>query len=207
MKKILIAAAFAATAASANAQKGSWYAGGTVGFNSTTNKVDNDGTNVDGAKTNSWAFSPEVGTFLTNHVQLGVGLTFAGSKWDARTNVANMDKSTYTGGTVYSRYFFGSNAFRPFVGINVSVLPGSTEATRNVTVTKTKVMTVGANLNAGFAYGLSKRVCVVGSFGTLGFESKTAKVDGTNVKQKTTSFGLDASSLGNRFNVGVYYTL
>jgi hypothetical protein len=71
---------------------------------------------------------------------------------------------------------------------------------------ETSLFTFGANLNAGFAYALAPRVTVVGSFGALGFQSETEKNKATDVKKTTNSFGLDASSLGNRFTVGVYYT-
>ena len=110
------------------------------------------------------------------------------------------------GATVYSRYFIGEGNFRPFVGVNAFVLPGNEKATLGNVTTTTKLMNYGANLNAGFGYGLSPRVTVVGSFGALGFNETISEVKGSNVKVKTSSFGLDAGSLGNRFNVGVYYT-
>ena len=206
MKKVLVALACAFITFSAQAQKGSWYIGGNAGFNTTSGKTDNNGTEVDNDKTTTWSFSPEVGTFLTNHLQLGVGLTFMGSKWDARTTIKKYRTTTYTGATIFSRYFFGNGNFRPFVGVNVSMLPGKEKETNATLVTETKLRTVGANVNAGFAYALSPSVTVVGSFGTFGFEATSEEVEGSKVKQKTSSFGLDAGTLGNRFNVGVYYT-
>jgi len=206
MKKIILATAITALSLSAQAQKNSWYAGGNVGLSSTTHKTDNNGTEKDGSKQTSWSFSPEVGTFLTNHLQLGIGVTLMGSKDDARTAIKNETKSTYNGATVYSRYFFGEGNFRPFLGVNVSVLPGNSKTTLGTVTTETKLMNFGANLNAGFAYGLNSRVTVVGSLGTLGFQSETEEVKGSHIKTKTTDFGLDANSLGNRFNIGVYYT-
>jgi outer membrane protein W len=206
MKKMILATAITALSLSAQAQKNSWYAGGNVGLSSTTHKTDNNGTDSDGSKQTAWSFSPEVGTFLTNQLQLGIGVTLMGSKDDARTAIKNETKSIYTGATVYSRYFFGAGNFRPFVGVNVSVLPGNSKTTIGAVTTETNLMNFGANLNAGFAYGLTSRVTVVGSLGTLGFQSETSEVKGSNVKYKTTDFGLDANSLGNRFNIGVYYT-
>ena len=183
MKKILFAAAIVLGSIGAKAQQGSWYAGGNVGLSSSS--VKNSDT-----KSSSWNFSPEVGTFLTDNVQLGVGLTLLGSK--------NGDayKTSQTGATVYSRYFFGSNAFRPFVGVNVSALPG--KMTNNGI--ERDFTSFGANLNAGFGYALSPKITAVGSFGALGFSS-TKSGDVT-----TNTFGLNAGTLGERFNVGIYYT-
>jgi hypothetical protein len=50
----------------------------------------------------------------------------------------------------------------------------------------------------------------IGSFGVLGFDSTTSGKDDVaagTTKTVTNSFGLDASTLGNRFTVGFYYTL
>ena len=57
MKKITLIAAASIIATASFAQKGSWYAGGNVGLNSTTNKVDNNGTETNGGKTTSWSIS------------------------------------------------------------------------------------------------------------------------------------------------------
>lgn len=208
MKKVIITLAVAAFSLPGYAQKGSWYLGGNVGFNSTTeSSTDANGETTDGGKQTNWSFSPEAGTFLTNHIQLGAGITLAGSKYDARTKTKNTSVTTQTGVTIYSRYFFGEGNFRPFAGVNVYVLPGSEKETRGTVETKYSIMNFGANLNAGFGYGLNSRVTVVGSFGALGFSKTTRKPEGSDAKQTTSSFGLDAGSLGDRFNVGIYYTL
>ena len=183
MKKVFLVAAIILGSIGANAQKGSWYAGGNVGLSSSKVK-DSD------IKASSWNFSPEVGTFLTDNVQLGAGLTLMGAK------NGDLYKSSQTGATVYSRYFFGSNAFRPFVGLNVSVLPGKVTS-NNI---ERDMNSFGANINAGFGYALSPKITAVGSFGTLGFSStKTGDIT-------TNNFGLNAGTLGERFNVGIYYT-
>ena len=211
MKHILLAAAFTGSALAASAQKSSFYIGGQAGFNSTNTTADNGNTSTTTNKLNTYSFSPEIGTFLTNQVQLGVGFTFSGSKQEAPLVTGNTSSLTTNryGGTVYSRYFFGEGNFRPFVGLNASLLPGnSTMESSGAFNTSTKYTTLdfGANLNAGFGYGLTKRLAVVGSFGTFGFQSSSSKQDGTNNKTTTTNFGLNANTLGNLFTVGVYYT-
>ncbi|RZK33064.1 MAG: hypothetical protein EOO57_13970, partial [Hymenobacter sp.] len=180
MKHLFLTAALLGSALAAAAQKNSLYIGGQAGFNSTTTTADNNGVSTTTSKLNNYSFSPEVGTFLTNQVQLGVGFTFSGSKQETPYTVGPSATTSINryGGTVYSRYFFGEGNFRPFVGVNVSVLPGnSTVESGGVAGTTTRYNTLdfGANLNAGFGYGLTKRLAVVGSFGTFGYQSSTSK--------------------------------
>jgi hypothetical protein len=211
LKHLVLTAALGCSALAAHAQKGSFYIGGQAGFNSTNTTTNNNGTNTTTGKLNNYTFSPEIGTFLNNQVQLGVGFTFSGSRQETpniNTNSAIMKVNRY-GGTVYGRYFFGEGNFRPFLGLNASVLPGnSTTESGGFTNTTAKytTMDLGANLNAGFGYGLTKRVTVVGSFGTFGFQRSTSKQEGTDLKTTTNNFGLNANTLGNLFTVGVYYT-
>ena len=205
--KTFLLSAFALVSISATAQKGSWYLGGNAGLSSTQSKFDNGSITVDGGKSTNWSFSPEVGTFITNNIQVGIGATMYGNKSDAQaTPVSNINKSISYGGTVYSRYFFGKEAFKPFVGLNVSVLSGSSKTINgNVTSEGPDNFTFGSNINAGFGYAISKRFTTLGSFGFLGYNRFTQKSG--NSKSTTTNFGLDAQSLGNRFNIGFYYTI
>lgn len=144
-------------------------------------------------------------------MQLGVGFTFSGSRQETPTTI-NIPAYTTSinryGGTVYSRYFFGEGTFRPFIGLNASVLPGNSTAeyAGAAGATKATTLDIGANLNAGFGYGLTKRVTLVGSFGTFGFQRSTSKQEGNDIKTTTNNFGLNANTLGNLFNVGLYFT-
>jgi hypothetical protein len=205
MRKFLITAVIISAATNAMAQKGSWYLGGNVGFSSTKEKSTVGSITSDGDKTTTWTFSPEVGTFVTNHVQVGVGFNFRGTKVDDNNAGVNVTTNSYYGGTVYGRYFFGSQAFRPFVGANVSVLPGKSKIKNSSVTTEYTLMNWGANVNAGFGYALSKKVTAVGSLGLLGFAQESVK--NGNVKNTSSQFSLDANSLGNRFTIGVYVTL
>jgi outer membrane protein W len=207
MKQLFFSILMFATVGKASAQKSSWYIGGNAGFNSSTSKFSNATTTVDGGKTTSWQFSPEVGTFITNNIQVGAGFTFAGSKVDDQdTPTSTIDRTSNAGVTAYVRNFFGKENFRPFVGFNISTLQGRSESkTGSATVDGPKNSTFGTNLNAGFAYSLNKRVSVLGSVGVLGFNTTTSKFASGN-KSTSTNFGFDAQTLGNRFNIGFYYT-
>lgn len=212
MKQFFLLGALLAGSLAAHAQKGSFYIGGQAGFNSTSTEVENRGVTTTTAKSNNYSFSPEIGTFLSNQVQLGVGFTFSGSRQEMPANLSTNAYNTRInryGGTVYSRYFFGEGVFRPFIGLNASVLPGnSTSDFAGVAggTVKANTLDIGANLNAGFGYGLTKRVTLVGSFGTFGFQRSTSKQEGNDVKTTTNNFGLNANTLGNLFNVGLYFT-
>lgn len=206
MKRVIVIVAVTTVSLTLKAQKGSWYVGGNVGFSSTQDKFKTGNTETDDGKTTAWSFSPEAGTFLTDRVQLGVALTLAGSKFDAQESPINtvITSSNY-GGTLYGRYFCGKDAFKPFVGLNVTVLPGSRETKVGNTSTESDLMNFGANLNAGFGYAIAKRWTAVGSFGLMGYEYSSSESGGT--KETRSIFGLDANTLGNRFTIGFYYTL
>jgi Outer membrane protein beta-barrel domain len=205
--KAILVSALALITISAEAQKGSWYLGGNAGFSSTQNKRENGTTTTDVGKTTSWSFSPEFGTFLTNHVQVGLGLTLSGSKIDNQAAMPGIGREKNYGATLYSRYFFGKEAFKPFVGVNIAAAPGKSKFTQGNNTTESETFSFGANINAGFGYAISKRFTAIGSFGFLGYNYNTSKIVGINIKNKTSTFGLDAGSLGQRFNVGFYYTI
>jgi hypothetical protein len=213
--KTILLSAFALATISAHAQKGSWYVGGNVGFSTAQNKIQTGSTETKNGKTTTWTFRPEFGTFLTDHVQLGIQLNANGSKTDQQNTAKDVTKSINLGAILYSRYFFGKDAFKPFVGVNLEAAPGKTKYSSGSTVTsETKNFNFGANVNAGFGYALSKRVTAVGSFGLLGYNHSTNKTVGSNTKYTTSTFGFksdnggsSAGTLGNRFTTGIYYTL
>src|SRR5204862_6698585 len=57
------------------AQKGSWYIVGVAGYGTNTTEP----TTGTKSTTTSWAFGPEIGTFLKNDIQLGFILGLNGS--------------------------------------------------------------------------------------------------------------------------------
>ncbi len=207
MKKIFLLVATFTMTSMLMAQKGTWYVGGNVGFSSSQNKSEMNGVSSDDDKVTSWTFSPEVGTFLTDNWQLGIGLSIGGSKQDPTNVNSTSTKNTFFGGTVYSRYFFGNKAFRPFLGANIKALPGTTTGITNSSETKSNYFELGANLNAGFGYAISNKVSVLGSLGVLGFSHQTSKIKGGDYKVTNNTFSFNANTLGNPFTIGMYFTL
>jgi hypothetical protein len=179
--------------AKVHAQKGSWYAGGQAGYNSRTEK----NTGSPDIKTRNWAFAPEVGTFLENNLQLGMGLNLSGSK------AGNGIDSTTTrfSPVVYLRRFFKiDDRFSTFVGLVGNVTTGSAKAGN----LKYDLSGWGANISLGAAYALSSRFTAVGQYGLLGYTSQTTKLG--SFKNKVNDLGLSVNSLGPVFNVGLYWT-
>lgn len=175
------------------AQKGSWYIGGQAGYNSKTEK----NTGFSDIKTKNWAFAPEVGTFLENNLQLGVGVNLSGNK--AENGIDST--TTKFSPVVYLRRFFKmGDRFSTFVGLVGTVTTGSVKAG----TTKYDLGGWGANLSLGAAYALSSRFTAVGQYGFLGYSSQTIKRG--SFKHEVNDIGLNVNSLGPVLNVGLYYT-
>lgn len=189
------------------AQKGSWYIGGNTGFSVSQNKQTSNGSTANNGKNTSWSFSPEIGSFITKNIQIGLGLTVSGSKSDNQfVSNPSINRSNLFGSTVYSRKFWGKDNFKPFAGLNISLLRGKSILESSGAKFESKQTQFSANINAGFSYALSKRVSALGSFGLLGYSSSVSRQTDNDTRYRVSSFGLDASSLGDRFNIGFYYT-
>lgn len=201
MKKITFIAALL-LCATVYGQKGSWYLGGSAGASM------GDSRNGGISQTrNSWNVSPEVGTFLTNNLQLGLGISYGSS------NITIKEQSKLKmdgfGGNIHARYLFGENTFRPFLGIGVSYNEGKSSTATYLgpdngyvvlPYGSSKQQTFNASLTAGFFYNLSPRFSLYGSINVLGYNHMKA---GGQVYR---DLGFNASTLGSRFSVGVYYT-
>ena len=197
MKKIILASILFLGANAFGQTKGSWYLGGSAGFSM--------GTTTQGPTTikrSAWLASPEIGTFLTDHIQLGLGITSSGSHSDFMTSGSL--RSLQFGGSVYSRYLFGDGAFRPFLGVGVSYLGGQSRASSGNN--SSDISTLNASFSAGFAYYVTPRIGIFGSIGVLGYTNSRTTMPGVP-DLITNDFGFNASTLGNRFTIGMYYTI
>jgi hypothetical protein len=99
------------------AQKNSWYIGGQLGFNSTTEK----NTGSSDVTTTSWSVAPEVGTFLQNNLQLGFALNLGGS------NSTNTSETTFSPVIYLRRFYPVGDKFSLFTGIVGNFTTGSTK--------------------------------------------------------------------------------
>jgi hypothetical protein len=200
MKKALIMISMVAISSMALAQQGSWYIGGLAGFSSS--KSEDSGSGVESVST-SWAFSPEIGTFLRDDIQLGLALGIGGSKYAVDGD--DVSKSTQLDPTVYGRKFFKiTDNFSTFAGLYLRLI--SEKFTDVGPDIETTTNGFGARVGVGVAYALSPRFTAVGQYGLLGFQSTKDKVDGDEVSTDTDfDFGMDTTG-GSVFNIGIYYT-
>lgn len=196
MKKIILLATLISSAI-AFGQKGSWYLGGSTGVSSVLKQPRSIIS-----KSASWSFSPEVGTFVTNHIQIGLGATLNGHR-NSFIPVNILDNMQF-GGRIYGRYIFGEARFKPFAGISTNYL-GRASNTNPGFGGNNRLNIFNVSLNAGFAYSVSPRFSIFGSLGVLGFTHSRAGSIKTP-DQISNSFGFNANPSGNRLTIGFYYT-
>lgn len=189
MKKIILSLALF-TGFATFGQTGSWYIGGNAGFSLKNSKQD-----INSTKTLMYQFSPEIGTYLTDKIQLGLALTCIGIKYES-------EKSFQLGAAAYSRYFFGDLAFKPFIGLNAGYLYGVNDFSSYQRNTNT----ISSNISIGFSYSLTPRISVYGSFGTLGYTYEHIHNNNGVPDIVNHTVGLNAGTLGNRFTIGMFYT-
>lgn len=212
MKKVLVLISMIALSSASMAQKGSWYIGGLAGYGSSTSKDANDKKDV----TSSWAFAPEVGTFLKDDIQVGIALGLDGStsKYDG-TEYA---KSSGFNPTLYGRKFYKvTDNFSVFSGLYFNYISGKVTDTDNLGVkTEMKQSGFGVRVGIGVAYALSPKFTAVGQYGLLGYQSVNNEVAGNDAGSDS-GFDIGVNTVGGSsfaqgngsgsvFNVGIYYT-
>ena len=209
MKRALFIIALVASSMISMAQKGSWYVGGVVGFNSNTSKTASGFKTV----TSSWAFGPEVGTFLKDDIQLGFVLGLGGSSLKNDNN--KLESSSNFSPTVYGRKFFKiTDNFSTFAGLYLNFTSGTT--TFYYPTVKVTQSGFGVRLGVGVAYALSPRFTAIGQYGLMGYQSVNNKTGGVD-NGSSSSFDFGVNTVGNSilrqgngsgavFNIGLYYT-
>lgn len=171
-------------------QQGSWFTGGNVGFNV---RSVSQGTTT--SKNYNYLASPEIGKYLTDHLQLGLRLNVNG------INNLKTYSNIQMGGGVFSRYLFGDLAFKPFVGLQVGYQYGIIDDNFYTHYSNS----INSSISVGFAYELSPRIAVYGSLGALGYSFQRTTAN-TLPDENEHNFGFNAGTLGNRFTIGLYYS-
>ncbi len=189
-KSIFALMLFLFAASATYAQKGSWYIGGQLGFNSKTEK----NTGSSDVTTTTWSVAPEVGTFLQNNLQLGFALNLGGA------NAPNTSETTFSPVIYLRRFYPVGDKFSLFTGIVGNFTAGSTKANNQ----SGTLSGWGLNLSLGAAFAVSKTFTLVGQYGLFGYSYESVKFDTT--KTSVSNFGLNVNSLGPVFNVGIYWT-
>lgn len=171
------------------AQDGAVYIGGMAGFTSTKNSSPGSSD----FKSSNWNFSPEIGTWLTDDLQLGLSLNISGSKNDSDRKTSTIAPSAYI-----RKWKSLGEKFSIFGGFNT----GFSNVKVDNSGSETEVLGIQTFLDFGAAFAVSERWGVVGRYATLGF----AIAENKDTDEKSVSFGLDVNTLGNPFNIGIYYT-
>lgn len=174
----------------AHAQKGSWYVGGQLGYNSRTQK----NTGMPDVTTSTWSVAPEVGTFLQKELQLGFAVNLGGS------SAPNFSETTFSPVLYLRRFYPVGDKFSLFTGIVGNFLTGTSKQSGQ----SSDLSGWGLNLSLGAAYGISKTFTLVGQYGLLGYSYESTTLNGN--KSSIDNFGLNVNSLGPVFNVGLYWT-
>lgn len=209
MKRVLLIFTFIFTGYVATAQQGSWYIGGVANYASESSKSASGFTNT----LSGWAFGPEVGTFLSDDVQLGIYLGLGGSS--AKDDNGEISSSSEFSPTVYARKFFKiTDNFSAFGGLYLSLVSATNkDFTGGGNVNETKGSGFGARLGIGVAYALSPRFTAVGQYGLFGYQNVSYKQNGADagsvsnidIGVNTIGYGTSGQS-GGIFNIGLYYT-
>ena len=189
-KSIFILLLFLFVVSAGYAQKGSWYVGGQLGFNSRTDK----NTGFSDVTTTTWNVAPEVGTFLQKELQLGFAVNLGGS------NSGNFSETNFSPVLYLRRFYPMGDKFSLFTGIVGNFTTGSTKQNGQ----SGDLSGWGLNLSLGAAFGISKTFTLVGQYGLLGYSYQSTTQGGS--KNSISNFGLNVNSLGPVFNVGLYWT-
>lgn len=210
MKRVLLLSMLIASSLCAAAQAGNWYIGGVGGYGTSTDQSPSGFKWSD----TSWAFGPEVGTFLNDEIQVGLYLGLSGTS--RKNDYSDVESTTSFSPTIYTRKFFKiTDNFATFAGFYFNITSGTTKQVLPATFESVQ-SGFGVRLGVGIAYALSDRFTAVGQYGLFGYQSTSTKVDGNDAGSNTSfDFGVNtigASSFsqgngGSVFNIGLYYTL
>ena len=116
-KSIFVLLFLLSAATATYAQKGSWYIGGQLGFNSKTES----NTGFSDVKTTTWSVAPEIGTFLQKDLQLGFAVNLGGA------NSTNTSETTFSPVLYLRKFYPVGDKFSLFTGIVGNFTAGNTK--------------------------------------------------------------------------------
>lgn len=191
MKRIVITASFIFVCLFSMAQEGSWYIGGMAGFTHLKN------TSSAGEETSSfsWDLSPEIGLWLSEDLQLGF------SPGLSQRDLGDIDDTvikSFSPG-IYARKWHS-------FGEKISVFGGGNLAFNSLEFERSgsdsKFIGFNVYVDFGIGYAINERLNLLGRYATFGYVFQKDIEDDS----KTSQFGLNANTLSNPFNIGIYYT-
>lgn len=190
MKKSLLAVAFAMVAMASSAQI---YVGGTLGYNSTTEKRSYDGTTTTHGTRSTLTFAPEVGWIMDETWSFGLSFNYASNS--SKDKLANPNVSTSSSNwsvNPYARYTF-------YTAGNISCFA---DGVLGVGAPNEDYTTISVAVRPGVALGLTENISLVSTVNLLGWTSTTYNKD--KRKSSSSNFYLDANTSALSFSL--YYT-
>lgn len=216
MKKyiLLFAIAVSAIAVQAQTASGTFFAGGSLGFTSGSNKIKVGSNSTDDWKSSAFFFNPTAGYFVADKTAVGIMATFTSEK---RTeffpnNDKTIEKSTPINVGVFGRRYFMLNDQFGFTGtLGVYGILGGSEdedydaSTNTTTVTKYNNRGFGAAISAGPVWFATPHIGLEANVGVIGYSSETMTQENSNPEISMTeagfAFGLNSMNL----NFGFHY--
>jgi hypothetical protein len=222
-KQFLFISLFAVTILGAFAQipAGTKYIGGSLGFGSGSMSTTTSGIKEDDIKNSSFNVSPEFGYFIKDNLSVGVFLDYGNATITNNNPGGNIKtiktKTPSFGGVVYGRKFFNvGERFHLFAGLDLGYETSNSVETTTLeaggsTEDTYKANTMSFSVNGGMAYSLSDKWTLVGKWAPgLGYSTTNGTITyagiTTTTDVKSSQFGLNVNTLGNPFNVGLYYS-
>jgi len=155
-------------------------------------------------KVSTYSFTPQVGYFVSD--KIAVGLTFV-TNGKKETNYAGTtdtyDKTSFTGGAVFGRYYFlevGSR-FKTYTQVAVGLGAGKTGLTETEK-NGTKVNAFGANAGIGANFFLTEKLAINFAFAdVVSYTSTKPDVDGAKAD---TEFQANVNDFKNFFNTATF---
>jgi hypothetical protein len=179
------------------------FAGGSVGFNYTGGKIENNGNSVDKPSRTSLNLSPFGGVFLSERLAAGlqIGYSFVSEKTPGIPD--EVESTSFYGLSPFIRYYaFSLNKFHLFAQGNVGFGYGvSKYKVGSVTTSGPKTSTISLTIAPAIAYDLSDRISLEAAIGGLNFGYVYSMSKLNNTKNVTSNFAMGAN-LSQIINTG-----
>jgi len=205
MKKIFVMAVMAAATLTANAQ---WWAGGEVGFNTTTNTVKINGVSKD-ETSNNFTIAPEVGYNLNEKWAVALKIGFAHNENNAEiksiinnTGLFQVDDVKTNAFVInpYVRYtFIKAGNFSAFVDGGVGYASAHVNGLSDII---NNINQIKFGINPGVTYAISPKVSLVAHIGDLSYQNMWCKAKRGDIKVSEGKFNI---SVWNSISFGAYY--
>ncbi|MFR0677131.1 hypothetical protein [Dysgonomonas mossii] len=197
MKKLLLVAVLAVFSVCISAQglKGTWFAGGQLSFNSSTDKYAVIDKTTGEQKITSTTVLPIIGTFVSPDVAIGIGLGYMG-KTNKFEGEQYLKSTNFVAKPLVRKYWNISGGLFFYGQAALPVIIGDSEGVKDSG--KTKNLSIGLELAPGFDYVINSWMTIETSFTILNTGYSRSKPKGGDA---SSSFGFNANpfnSIGDR---------